>query len=53
MRVGSPIVASKSPQAEGVSLGYPFFYTDFKAVQPGLAFNYGEFARVRDSNYIY
>lgn len=34
-------------KADGVGLLYPFFDAEFVAVEPGLTFNYGEFAGIK------
>ena len=47
MRKGASIPARSGFEAYGIGFLNPFFNADFIAIQPDLAFNYGEFAIIK------
>lgn len=47
MRVGAAITPRTRTQPDRMGLLHPFLHAQFVTVQPGLAFNYGEFAGIK------
>ncbi len=45
--VSAAVTPSRRPQSDGVGFLHPFLDTELVAVQPGLTFNYGEFAGIK------
>ena len=47
VRESAAIAASRGFESDGIGLFHPILDADFVAVQPGLTFNYGEFAIIK------